>query len=491
MYNKLDFCFFEILFATYGLIILAFGAECNRKFLAYGNSQMNIFISAVFFIIALLFYIVNYCPTFVAGPLDELFTSCLGDNFFYYTILLGLFVALVAFQTYAQNFKVGSFEYLVLLIFGSLGLIVLERSNDLLLLYLGLELASFCFYILATYKRDSSYSTEAGLKYFLLGALASGFFLFSVVLFYGIGATTNYQLIETLVLGMDLSSSEIKIQQIALVFLISALLFKLASFPFQAWALDVYEGAPVSSVVFLSTVPKLGFLIVLVNLLFSIGVPHFNLWQLLLLSSGTLSIFWSAFAGIRQKRLKRFFAISGVANVGFLLLSLSSGSFQGVNSMIFYVLAYILTSFISWLFLVHKNQEKYKKVSLNLLDMGSIAAQNPLIGAILALVILSFAGTPPLLGFVSKYTVLVAMLDSSMHILAILVIFFSLFSGFYYLRLVKIIYFENLTDQIQGIQFSSRVSFLLSYLSLTFIYFSCYPSALITISAFFGLGILV
>ena len=164
--------------------------------------------------------------------------------------LFGLFIALIAFQTYAQNFKVGSFEYLVLLIFGCLGLIVLERSNDLLLLYLGLELASFCFYILATYKRDSSYSTEAGLKYFLLGALASGFFLFSVVLFYGIGATTNYQLIETLVLGMDLSSSEIKIQQIALVFLISALLFKLASFPFQAWALDVCEGAPVASVVF-------------------------------------------------------------------------------------------------------------------------------------------------------------------------------------------------------------------------------------------------
>ena len=166
MYNKLDFCFFEILFATYGLIILAFGAECNRKFLTYGNSQMNTFISGTFFAIFFLFYLVGYCPTFVVGPLDELFTSSIGDNFFYYTILFGLVVALIAFQTYAQNFKVGSFEYLVLLVFGCLGLIVLERSNDLLLLYLGLELASFCFYILATYKRDSSYSTEAGLKYF-------------------------------------------------------------------------------------------------------------------------------------------------------------------------------------------------------------------------------------------------------------------------------------------------------------------------------------
>ena len=273
--------------------------------------------------------------------------------------------------------------------------------------------------------------------------------------------------------------------------IISAFLFKLASFPFQAWALDVYEGAPVSSVVFLSTIPKIGFIITLMNILFSIGMPHFNTWQTILLASGTFSIFWSAFAGIRQKRIKRFFAISGVANIGFLLLALASGSFQGIFSMIFYVLVYVLTSFISWLFLVHKNQESYKKTSLNLLDLGSLAAQNSTIGAILALIILSFAGTPPLLGFVSKYSVLVAMLDSSIYMIAILVIFFSLFSGFYYLRLVKIIYFENSVDNVNGISFSPLISWTLTYLTLLFVGFCCYPTSLIFFSTHFGLSCLI
>ena len=280
-------------------------------------------------------------------------------------------------------------------------------------------------------------------------------------------------------------------QRLATIFLATALLFKVASFPFHNWSLDVYEGAPISSVVFLTTVPKIGFIVALVNFLFSVGIPHNETWQVLLLASGTSSIVWGAFAGIKQKRLKRFFAISGVVNIGFIVLGVACGSLQGITSVVFYLISYVLTVFICWLLLVEESQITYRKLTLNLADVSKLGLQNSLLGICFALMMLSFAGVPPLVGFLAKFTILLPLINNSLSSLAVFLIGISLFSGFYYLRIVKIIYFEGVHDSVRGVKFYSQTSWLISYLFTLFIIMSCYPTSLLLLSTAASLGLFV
>jgi len=491
MYNKLDLCHIEILITFYSLLFLFFGAEYNHRYLTYQKSYLDTQIYLALAVIPILLYVNYFGCAIKVDMFESFFTSHISNNLFLFPLLLLTFISIACHQAYSKTNQVNSFEYIALLFFGCLGLIVLGRANDLLLVYLGLELSSFCFYILTTYKRDSSYATEAGLKYFLLGAIASGNFLFAIILFYSSGATTNYQLLETLVLALDSFSGEVLLQQLGLIFLLLSILFKLASFPFHSWAIDVYDGGPLSSVVFLNTTPKLGFVFLLVNVLFSLGIPHVITWQTILLITGTMSIFWGALAGIKQKRLKRLLAISSVGNIGFTLVAFSTGTFQGIVSGIFYLISYLMATINCWLILISYNQNPNSKLTLNFVGLRSLFVKVPITSYIIALIFMSFAGIPPFLGFVSKYLVFMNLMNASLFLWTGLIVLFSLFSTFYYLRIVKIVCFETLYDPIQNIKFTPMISWIISWLFLSFALLSLYPQPLCLLHLFFSLDLIL
>lgn len=490
MYNKLDLFHFEFLISAYSLALLYFGSEYNYRYLAYQNAYLMAPVYTSFGLVVLLGYVITIGSIFPANK-DECFADFNLTSLFFLPTLFILGLTLLAYLSYASIQKVSSFEYICFLFWSLLGLTCLVKSNDLLLVYLGMELSSFGFYVLTTYKRDSSYATEAGLKYFLLGAVASGNLLFGIVLFYASGATTNYQLLESLVFGLESFSGEVLLQQLALVFLLLSFLFKLASFPFHSWSIDVYDGGPLFSVVFLNSAPKLAFFFLLAKSIFILGICNLLTASTILILAGTFSIIWGALAGLKQKRLKRLLAVSGVGNIGFSLVGLATGTLQGLVGSLFYLLSYVLTTLICWFLLLSYRGTNGYGLARNFVDMRALSLKIPATATVTALLFLSFAGLPPFIGFSSKLIVISALVNSSLFLWAVIIVLFSFFSVFYYLRISKIVFFEAVQDQIKNIQFDSISSWIIAWLFLTFITISIYPQLFGLLNLLLGLNLIL
>lgn len=350
-------------------------------------------------------------------------------------ICLGLLGCLGISKT--QKIKV--FEYYVLLLLGLLGLSFLASSLDLLSVYLCLELITLSFYILATFQRSSAFSTEAGLKYFLLGAISSALLLFGVSFTYGFSGTTNLTHLTYIYINIDLQDQTLSLLiQTGLFFFCIGLLFKLGCVPFHIWVPDVYEGAPTYVTAVFSVLPKIAIFTVLIRL---INATSPDLWASLLLALSFLTLFVGSLYALSQTKIKRLLAFSGISHVGYALLSLSIGTFESYISTILYILVYICTALFLWgltLCLENKNGR-----TLYLTDLVQWGKTNITLAITAVLVIFSLAGIPPLGGFFAKFAVFASCAESSLYLGTVVGLLTSAIGILYYLRLVKLINFEE------------------------------------------------
>lgn len=333
-------------------------------------------------------------------------------------------------------------EFPVLILGAILGMMMMISSGNFLVLYLGLELQSLCLYILAAFDRDHAKSSEAGLKYFMLGALASGFMLFGISLIYGFTGTIEFGVIQSLYKEIS-GAGQLPIGVlVGLIMLLIGLAFKVSAAPFHMWTPDVYEGSPTIVTAFFSTTPKVAALCTLVRVLY-VPFGSWNLeWQQIITVLAIASMFIGAISALRQTNMKRLLAYSSISHVGYILIGLAAGTPEGIKSILIYVLIYLLMSIGMFAAILCVRDENHRPLE-EIKDYAGLSKHRPLLAAGIAIFMFSMAGIPPLAGFFGKFYVLMAALHSKLYILAVLGIIASVISAFYYLKIVKLLYFDQ------------------------------------------------
>ena len=386
--------------------------------------------------------------------------------------LLAAFLVLIISSNYLKTLKIFKIEYSILILCSVLGMMIMISSNDLIVFYMGLELQSLALYVLATFNRDQIKSSEAGLKYFVLSALSSGLLLYGCSLIYGFTGSTNFDVIST-----QLNSNEYALT-FGIVFILVGLAFKISAVPFHMWAPDVYEGSPTTVTLFFSIVPKIAALSVFIRFLY---VPFLNLidqWQMILIFLSIASMLFGAIAAIGQTNLKRLVAYSSIGHVGYALAGLATGTNDGIQSSVIYITIYVLMNLglFSCLLMMKRENQYYENIE----DLSGLSKNHPMLSLSLLIILFSLAGIPPLAGFFAKFYIFKSVLQQPMYFLAIVGLLSTVVAAFYYLRLIKIMYFDKEkekydTDHSLWLKFSLTVSTL-----LILIYF-IFPSQLIEV----------
>jgi len=384
-------------------------------------------------------------------------------------MISGIFV-LITSSRYLKIFKIFQIEYSVLILCSILGMLVMISSNDLIVFYIGLELQSLALYVLASFNRDQIKSSEAGLKYFVLSALSSGLLLYGCSLIYGFSSSTNF-----VVISENVNSSQYGLT-FGIVFILVGLAFKIAAVPFHMWAPDVYEGSPTSVTLFFAVVPKIAALTVFIRFLY---VPFLNMidqWQMIIIFLSIASMVFGAVAAIGQKNLKRLVAYSSIGHMGYTLAGLATGTNEGIQSSIIYISIYFVMNLglFCCLFMMKRNDKYYENID----DMSGLSKNHPLLSLSLLIILFSLAGIPPLAGFFAKFYIFKAVIGQSMFFLAIVGLLSTVIAAFYYLRIIKVIYFDPKKEKYDvDSNIGLRISLTLSTL-LILLYF-VYPSKLI------------
>jgi NADH-quinone oxidoreductase subunit N len=356
------------------------------------------------------------------------------------SVLISSIGCLLLSSGYIKTYQINNFEYFVIVALAVFGQLILISSADFLTAYLALEIQSFAFYLMAAFKRDSAYSTEAGLKYFLLGSFSSTLLLFGVSLLYGFFGTTNFAILNLLLF----ETSEFQLlADIAFFLILIGLLFKLAAAPFHIWSPDVYEGAPLNSTIFFAIVPKISILVLFFRI-YSLIANNSDIWSIAILISSIASVIVGSFVTLKQRRLKKLFAYSGINHVGYLLLGVSMFTLESVSSVFFYMFAYMITGLCIWgIISVLKRADSIGSYTPTIADLGTMVKVNPVLAIILAMCLFSLAGIPPLVGFYAKLGIFQSALNSGFFVIASFIILTSVISTFYYIRLIKSAYFES------------------------------------------------
>ena len=357
------------------------------------------------------------------------------SNFFKILILISSLFVLNASKNFIIDNNLAKFEYPIIILLSILGMFFMVSSNDIILFYLGLELQSLSLYILASIDRDNLKSSESGIKYFVLSALSSGLLLYGCSLLYGFTGSTNFDLIK------DLLTKENTGAVFAMVFILVGLAFKVSAVPFHMWTPDVYEGAPTSITSYFAVVPKVAGLAVLIKFMF---IPFSNIlaeWQTIIIFISIASMILGAVAAIGQKNIKRLLAYSSIGHVGYALAGVSTGVVSGYESSIVYISIYVIMNVgvFSCLYLLKKDNE-YKE---NISDLSGISKKHPLLAISFLIILFSLAGIPPLGGFFAKFYVFTAVIEQQMYALAIIGLLTTVISAYYYLKIIKIIYFDD------------------------------------------------
>jgi NADH-quinone oxidoreductase subunit N len=347
------------------------------------------------------------------------------------TLLLSAAAVLLMGHDYAARRGFAKFEYPILVALAVVGMMVMVSAGNLMSLYLGLELQSLALYVLAASRRDDARSTEAGLKYFVLGALSSGLLLYGASLVYGYAGTTDFVGIAQAGHGIGLL--------IGLVFVITGLAFKVSAVPFHMWTPDVYEGAPTPITAFLATAPKVAAMGLLARVLHDAFGTSVKDWSQIIGLLAVLSMFLGAIAAIGQKDIKRLMAYSSIAHMGFALLGLAAGTAGGVQAMLIYMAIYVTMNIGAFAFILSMERGGKSVTEISALNLYS--KQEPLKALALLLLMFSLAGVPPLVGFFGKFYVLKAAVEADMTWLAVAGVIASVIGAFYYLRIVFYMYF--------------------------------------------------
>ena len=387
------------------------------------------------------------------------------------TIISGIFVLISSYK-YTKIEKIFKIEYSILILCSILGMLVMISSYDLIVFYIGLELQSLSLYILAAFNTNQTKSSEAGLKYFILSALSSGLLLYGCSLIYGFSGSTNFYLISENILSSEYGNV------FGIVFILVGLAFKIAVVPFHMWAPDVYEGSPTSVTLFFAVVPKIAALTVFIRFLY---VPFVNLidqWQMIIIFLSLASMIFGAVSAIGQKNLKRLIAYSSIGHMGYALAGLAVGTNSGIQSSIIYISIYLIMNLgIFCCLFMMKRKDKFFD---NLEDLAGLSKNHPIISLSLLILLFSLAGIPPMAGFFAKFYIFMSVIEQSMYFLAIVGLLSTVISAFYYLRIIKIIYFDPPKEQYdQDHNFGLKIS--LTIATLLILFYFVYPSGLINL----------
>ena len=462
---NLDLIFPEIFLSISIMTLLMIGVfKKNSEKIVYNLSVITLLV-----LLALIINLFSISETFVFNESYKIDT--LSTFMKSLTIISAIFV-MISSTTYLSSLNILKIEYPILILSSILGMMVMISSNDLIVFYLGLELQSLALYVLASFNRDNILSSESGLKYFVLSALSSGLLLYGCSLVYGFSGSTNFTYIAN-------SSSNLEYGVIfGLVFIIVGLAFKISAVPFHMWAPDVYQGSPTSVTLFFAALPKVAALTVFIRFLFTPFVNLIDQWQTILVFISIASMVFGAIAAIGQSNLKRLIAYSSIGHMGYALAGLASGTNQGIQSSVTYISIYLVMTlaFFSCLFMLRKKNQFYEKIE----DLSGLSTNHPVLSFSLLIVLFSLAGIPPLAGFFAKFYIFMAVIEQSMYFLAIVGLLSTVVAAFYYLRLIKIIYFDKPkekfeTDHHLGLKITLAIS--TAILVLYFIY----PGFLITL----------
>lgn len=455
-----------------------------------------------------------------------------GDVFFNNTIicdflsfssklLISLFslICVIMIKYYIIDQKINQFEYLIVILIAVLGFLILCSANDLITAYLAIELQSLAFYIMAAFKKNSSFSVEAGLKYFILGSFSSALLLFGSSLIYGSTGSLNFTDLKLvfghentcvsltedwcLIMVFDIlfrmsfsdilklgNAPSIDALQVGLLFLTVSLFFKLAVAPLHAWSPDIYENSPTSSTIFFVVVSKLGILVLLTRVFISTFASYIEYWNDYVVILAVISVIIGSITALEQKKIKSLLAYSSISHIGYMLISFSSGTKEGLQSLYAYIIVYMLAGLCIWsIFLILRLKSFYfQKQNKDLGDLTLLFKSNSIIAICFSIVLLSIAGFPPLIGFLTKMGIFLAAVESSMYYVAIISILASVISTFYYIRIIKILFFEKFLvgnlyyplDYVQTIVVvTSFFLFVYLFINPTFLYLISYKISLL------------
>ncbi|QMU57796.1 MAG: NADH-quinone oxidoreductase subunit NuoN [Boseongicola sp.] len=426
----------EIIISVYVLIALLAGAYGGKDKLA----------SAMLWVTSGLLVAVGLWIAFQGGGRGVAFGGMFVDDgfarFAKVTILLSAAAILIMSEAYMERRGLLRFEYPLLVALAVVGMMVMVSAGDLIALYMGLELQSLALYVVASLRRDSVKSTEAGLKYFVLGALSSGLLLYGSSLVYGFAGTTSFAGIITAVEGQASVGVLIGIS-----FVVAGLAFKVSAAPFHMWTPDVYEGSPTPITAFFATAPKMAAMGLFARVVHDAFGGVVGDWQQIVAFLSVASMFLGAIAAIGQTNIKRLMAYSSIAHMGFALMGLASGTVFGVEAMLVYMAIYVTMNIGTFAFILAMEKDGAPVTDISALSMYS--RRDPMKALAMLVLLFSLAGVPPLVGFFGKYYVLVAAVDAGLGWLAVAGVIASVIGAFYYLRIVYLMYFgadENELD---------------------------------------------
>ena len=454
----------EILLAAGALALVLIGAFRGEKSFGLINTLAFLMLAFVGVLIAMQ-------DAATVSAFNGAFISDSFGRFMKIAVLIGSAVTLMISGDYLKATGSQQFEFPILVALSTLGMLLMISAGDLIALYLGLELSSLALYVVASFNRDSVKSTEAGLKYFVLGALSSGMLLYGASLVYGMTGSVSFSGIAS-VLKDGTSLGVI----FGLVFILAGLAFKISAVPFHMWTPDVYEGAPTPVTAFFAAAPKIAARALLVRVVEQ-AFPHITgQWQQIIVFIAIASMGLGAFAAIGQQNIKRLLAYSSIGHVGFALVGLSAGTAGGVEGVAIYMAIYLVTTLGTFGCVLAMRREGGYVEDID--DLAGLSKTHPMMAFILAMLMFSLAGIPPLAGFFAKWYVFVAAVEAKLYALAVIGVVTSVVGAYYYLRIVKIMYFDE--AKAPFLPMSAAIRLVVGVSGVFVLAFWLYPAPLVT-----------
>ncbi len=418
-------------------LILALGAMALLMIGVFSGERSNTLVTglAVAILIgagAWMLFFGDYGRGFYGAFISDPFA-----RFMKFLTLGGSIVTLVMSVGFAKAERFDKFEFPVLIMLSTLGMLIMVSANDMITLYLGLELQSLAAYVIAAINRNSVRSTEAGLKYFVLGALSSGMLLYGISLVYGYTGNTGF---DAITLALSVGERQLGLV-FGLVFVLAGLAFKISAVPFHMWTPDVYEGAPTPVTAFFAAAPKMAAMALIVRVTMGAFEPVSFDWQQIIVFISIASMLLGAFAAIGQRNIKRLMAYSSIGHMGYALVGLSANSAAGVRGIAIYMLIYLVMTLGTFAFILAMRRKEGNVEQID--DLAGLSNTNPMMATILTILMFSLAGIPPLAGFWAKWYVFLAAINSELYTLAVIGVLASVVGAYYYLRIIKIMWFDE------------------------------------------------
>ena len=466
MIENIQILYPEIFLSLSILIILMIGVFIKNSY----NLVTNLTFLTLLVLIAILLNKKGNTLIF-----SEAFISDSFSIFIKILILISSLFILYSSQIFIKDNNINKFEYPIIFLIAILGMFFMVSSNDLILFYLGLELQSLALYILTAIDRDNLKSTESGIKFFILSALSSGLLLYGCSLLYGFTGSTNFEIINK-----ELTSENIG-AVFAMVFILVGLAFKVSAVPFHMWTPDVFEGSPSSITSFFAIVPKIAGIAVFIRFM---QIPFENIlieWQSIIIFLSIASMILGAVAAIGQKNIKRLIAYSSIGHIGYALAGIATGTSSGYSSSVLYITIYAVMNLgiFGCIFLMKKDGKYTEEIN----DLSGISKNHPLISLSFLIILFSLAGIPPLGGFFAKFYIFLSVVESEMYTLAIIGLLTTVVSAFYYLKIIKIIYFDEITkpfDENKSFSISGTIFISCIFLVTFFLYPSIFNDLIFT-----------